>query len=92
MQMLSGTVDEELLLLKRSVLVTRPIWRAPSELEEGDEEAGTLCALWPMWWREWLMLVWPLTEMGCRLLRCDLSDMERCMRSCSSAKDPKGLY
>lgn len=40
MQILSGTVEVELERLSRSVLMALPIWRAPSEVEEGDEEAG----------------------------------------------------
>ena len=81
MQMLSGTVDVELVRLKRSVLVVLPTWRAaPREVEEGDEEAGMPAVA--IRWREWeLKLFWLLTAIGCRLLRWDLRDMERCSRS-----------
>lgn len=50
MQMLSGTVEVELVRLKRSVLVVLPTWRAPREAAEGDEEAGML--VFPRRWRE----------------------------------------
>lgn len=78
MQMLSGTVDVELERLKRSVLVARPIWRVLTEAADGEEEA---CMPELIRWREWLKPFWPLTAIGCRLLRCDLRDMDRCSRS-----------
>ena len=62
MHMLSGTVDVELVRLRRSVLTARPIWRALSELAEGEEEACTPPE--PMRWREWLRLFWLLTAIG----------------------------